>query len=424
MNTIILGGGLAGLSLAHSLNENTVILEKEEQLGGLCRSFAFKDIMYDIGPHIIFSKDEETLNFLTSSVECNKYRRSNKIFFKGRFIKYPFENELSALSKQDRDYCLNTFLNNPNKGMKAKNMLDFFTNTFGKGITDLYLKPYNKKIWKYDPEHMDTQMVERIPIPPDEDIIKSAEGIATEGYIHQLDFYYPKKNGIQDLISSLAKKINLKAEIYNNIKINRIIKKDNWIIETNHGNFKSDRIINCMPLHELFKYLERTPNEIKKTLSKLEYNSIYIVILNILEDNLENNFAVMVPDQNIIFHRVSKLNFLDDSHKTSYLMAEVTFREGDHYSKMSKEEIIKNVVDDLEKLNFINKKNVISTDLQKIKYAYVIYTLDHKKNISKIMNYLNRIGILCCGRFAEFKYLNMDGVIKHSKDLAEKVNKS
>jgi len=56
MKPIILGGGLAGLSLANFLNKDSIVLEKEKTPGGLCRSFNFKGIFYDIGPHIIFSK--------------------------------------------------------------------------------------------------------------------------------------------------------------------------------------------------------------------------------------------------------------------------------------------------------------------------------------------------------------------------------
>jgi len=31
------------------------------------------------------------------------------------------------------------------------------------------------------------------------------------------------------------------------------------------------------------------------------------------------------------------------------------------------------------------------------------------------------MGIHCCGRFAEFEYLNMDGVVAHSYKLAKKL---
>ena len=57
-------------------------------------------------------------------------------------------------------------------------------------------------------------MVERIPKPPKEDIIKSAKGISTEGYKHQLYFHYPKKNGIQALFDAYLNSIKS-----NNVKI-------------------------------------------------------------------------------------------------------------------------------------------------------------------------------------------------------------
>ena len=196
MKPIILGGGLAGLSLAYFLDKNSIILEKEKQLGGLCRSFEFNKVFYDIGPHILFSKNEKILNTLTSLLKTNKIRRSSKIYHKGRLVKYPFENDLASLSEEDKEYCLKEFLHNPYENCQAQNMLQFFLKTFGEGITRLYLEPYNQKIWKFDPAFMDTQMVERIPKPPKSDVIKSAKGIPTEGYKHQLYFQYPEKGGI------------------------------------------------------------------------------------------------------------------------------------------------------------------------------------------------------------------------------------
>ena len=47
-------------------------------------------------------------------------------------------------------------------------------------------------------------MVERIPRPPKEDILKSAKRKKTEGYKHQLFFYYPK-GGIQSLLILMLK---------------------------------------------------------------------------------------------------------------------------------------------------------------------------------------------------------------------------
>ena len=92
-------------------------------------------------------------------------------------------------------------------------MKDFFLKNFGEGIFKLYLGPYNNKIWKMNPSKLDTQMVERIPRPPNEDIIKSAKGIITEGYKHQLYFHYPKRGGIESLFTAFKSKLNSKVII-------------------------------------------------------------------------------------------------------------------------------------------------------------------------------------------------------------------
>ncbi|MFH1782717.1 MAG: FAD-dependent oxidoreductase [Candidatus Omnitrophota bacterium] len=426
MEYIILGGGLAGLSLAHFLNKRTLVLEKENVLGGLCRSFELNGIYYDIGPHILFSKNKDMLNELTLLTETNKIKRSNKIFHKDRFVKYPFENDLAALDDTDRDYCVKEFLNNPHENSTPQNMLQFFLKTFGEGITRLYLEPYNEKIWKFDPSFMDMQMVERIPKPPKEDIIKSSKGIQTEGYLHQLYFYYPKSNGIQSLISGYRERIKDKAKVMTSTKITSISKKkDKWVVETDKGSFKGDALINCMPIHELFRFLD-APKDVMASLGDLKYNSIYIVALQAKKDNIGDNFAVTFADKNMIFHRLSKLNFLGENYcgedNVSTLLIEITYRQDSPLASLSKKEIREKVITDLEKNGLVSRNDITSVDIKSFRYAYVIYDLGHRNNIDKALDYVLNMGIYSCGRFAEFEYLNMDKIIEHSYDLARKLN--
>lgn len=426
MKPIILGGGLAGLSLAHFLNRNSIILEKEKTPGGLCRSFNFNGIFYDIGPHIMFSKNKGMLKLLTSLVKTNRIRRSNKIYHKGRLIKYPFENDLAGLNDEDKEYCLKTFLRNSYKHCRPQNMLQFFLKTFGEGITRLYLQPYNQKMWKFNPALMDTQMVERIPQPPKEDIIKSAKGIATEGYKHQLYFRYPNKGGIQQIIAAFLKLIAKKSRLIHPVIIKRIYKKKGiWQVETNKGNFSSKLLINCLSLHELFKFI-KAPQNIIKALNGLKYNSIYIILVQAKKDNIGDNGALYFADKDIIFHRITKLNFFGRHYclknNKSTVLVEVTYRPKSYLGSLKREEIQRRVIDDLDKLNLIKKRDIIDMDFRDFKYAYVIYDLEHRKNAGKVLKYLSGLGIKCCGRFAEFEYLNMDGVLDHSYKLAKKLN--
>ena len=57
-----------------------------------------------------------------------------------------------------------------------------------------------------------------------------------------------------------------------------------------------------------------------------------------------NNFAFMVPEKNIIFHRISKLNFFGKKYSLknrTIFQLEITFRKNDSIDKMSIEKIKK-----------------------------------------------------------------------------------
>jgi protoporphyrinogen oxidase len=435
----ILGGGLSGISLAYFLQnkhgiDRIEILEKEHEPGGLCRSFNLNGLSYDIGPHIIFSKDDEIFDLIIKLLGENKhkFKRSNKIYYKKSFIKYPFENELSALPEDDREYCLRTFLNNPYENNVAENMLQYFLKTFGEGITNIYLKPYNEKIWKFDLSLMDTQMIERIPQPPREDIIKSAKGVSTEGYLHQLYFYYPKEGGINSLIKSFADQYNKKVKVITNsnvVELQRINNK--WKIKTDKGVLgEYDLIVSTIPVQSLTGiYKSDIPKEIIESVNDLKYNSIIIAIINVKKDNLGSNFAVMAPDKDIIFHRVSKLNFLGDCYGakdgSNSLLVEITYAKGSLLEKMSNSEVEKKIIEGLEDTQFIDNRGQINfMETRRFEYAYVIYDLRHKKNMNLISNYFNSQGISLCGRFGEFEYLNMDAVIRHAKNLSDEIGKN
>lgn len=425
----ILGGGIAGLSLAYFLDEPAAILEKNRRVGGLCRSFQKKGIAYDIGPHIIFSKNKEVLDFMNSISDNQQHRRSNQIFHQGKFIKYPFENHLAQLGdKNEIDYCLNSFLNNPYENMPADNMLAFFLKTFGEGITRTYLQPYNEKIWKFDPAMMDTQMVERIPKPPPGHIIRSAKGNYSEGYTHQLYFSYPKKGGMQSVVDGVCQALVQKETLILRGTAIRKIKKqgDRWLVLTKDQELQFARLVNCMPIHELIKVLENVPAAIEQAVKNLKYNSIYIIIVNVKQDTIGDNFAVMLPQKDVLFHRLSKLDFMGGNYhlkNSTTFMLDVTFRQGDLISQIKKPALIRRCIDDLIKLSFIKGRQAVNfTDIKKEKYAYVIYDLEHRKNTDTVLQYLRSLGIESTGRSAEFEYLNSDQVIEHSLALAKKIN--
>ncbi|MDW8034756.1 MAG: NAD(P)-binding protein, partial [Nitrososphaerota archaeon] len=128
----ILGGGLSGVAYAYfssRVGYDVTVLEKERVLGGLMRSINEKGFTFDIGgSHIIFSKDVEVLNLMLKLLGENKIRnkRNTAILYKGRLVKYPFENGLSDLPLNENLSCLIHFLfAKIKRNKKQKNLKEF-----------------------------------------------------------------------------------------------------------------------------------------------------------------------------------------------------------------------------------------------------------------------------------------------------------
>ena len=427
-DNIILGAGIGGLSLALLLDEPSLILEKEETAGGLCRSFDFQGIHYDIGPHIIFSKHKEVLDLHNSMVDVRFHERLNRILVSNKYVKYPFENHLGQLPDSNREVCLSEFLSNPYKSVEPSNMQQFFLSKFGEGMTDLYFAPYNKKIWKFDTSALDLQMVERIPDPPVEDIVNGAKGEFKEGYTHQLQFSYPSEGGFQTIVDEYLKRAIL---LGTQVKLNECVVKiaqdnDVWHVQTNTQIFTTRRLISTIPLPNLIQLLPDVPQSVIDTSEELKFNSIHIVMLQFKKDRLVDQFALYIPDSEVIFHRLTRLNFLGEAYGGNSdvfnVMLEVTFRPGSYLSTLSSEDILERCLQGLEKLEIANREELLASEVRTFEHAYVIYDLNHRKNVDTLLKYISSRGIICHGRFGKFEYQNSDQVVKDSMDLAKQIN--
>ena len=166
--------------------------------------------------------------------------------------------------------------------------------TFGRGITDRYLMPYNRKIWKLDPELMGIDWVERVPRPPMEDVVRSALGIETEGYTHQLHFHYPKRGGIQSLVESFAAQVTARSSLLTGYRVENIRKTDSgWVV---NGEREYKELASTLPLESLLAALPDVPSEVADAARALRYNALRVVLLGIdRREGLDEMTALYVP---------------------------------------------------------------------------------------------------------------------------------
>ncbi len=431
MKTAILGGGLSGLTLARLLNarnEDITVLEAGDRAGGLCQSVEKEGFTFDTGgSHIIFSRDQEVLSFMQDVLGYNRNdcARNTKIFYKGLFIKYPFENGLYDLPKEDLFFCINEFVKAliaEEKGeFKAPaNFKEWIYQTFGKGIAECYLVPYNEKIWNYRTEMMSAHWMEgRVPRPPVEDVIRSAIGIETEGYAHQSVFSYPQTGGIESLVRAIGEPV--KDRIITGFRVTTIEREGGkWIISDGTRPVIADRCISTIPLQYLIPALENVPDKVKKAVADLKYNSLISVSIGIRGKVPPISWMYIPDEKSGMENRISfPSNFSPGTAPIgcSSILAEITYNEGDTVSRMSDQEVIDHIICSLTEMGLISPGSVISTGLFRHRFAYVVYDLHYLKNIAIVREYCNDIGIALVGRFSRFEYLNMDGCIRNVFDF-------
>ena len=422
----ILGAGLAGLSAAYHLNGEHIILEKDRRVGGLCKSIDIEGYVFDYAPHILFSRDDYVRTLYEDLLKGNLYRhiRKSYIYLGGAYVKYPFEVNLNTLPESIIKECIEGVVNR--EVFEPTNFEEWIHTTFGDGIAKHYMVPYNRKIWKYDLSAMNIDWIGgRVPSPSVEEMKRGAAGTLSKDYGPNAEFMYPMRGGIGALADQMSRDLNVStcSEVVevrpSGAEVRVKYRKDGKIRET-----ASEKIVSSLPLPELVEILHDSPEEVRKAAKSLVYNSLVCVNIGVKRPGIIDKHWLYFPEEEFIFNRMSfPMNFSE--HTTpggrSSILVEVTHRE----AGVDPERIRDRVVEDLKKTGIITERDVIEVcDTSAFKYAYVIYDLDHRKNVGIIHDYLEGSGIIPVGRFGEWEYFNMDKAILSGRNAASTVSEA
>ena len=155
---MIIGGGPTGLGAAHRLDElghnDWVLVEKAQNLGGLASSVVDdQGFIWDLGGHVLFSHYNYFDNLLDDLLGENwfEHEREAWIWMRNQWIPYPFQSNMWRLPQADLEKCLLGLESiNENKiSTVGMNFDEWIVDSFGEGIADVFMRPYNYKVWAY-----------------------------------------------------------------------------------------------------------------------------------------------------------------------------------------------------------------------------------------------------------------------------------
>lgn len=424
---VILGAGLSGLSAAYHLNQSCEIFEKEERAGGLCRSLKIGDFIFDYGPHILFPKDKYVADLIRNLLGKNLRIQSRQAWIYHKFCdvytRFPFQSHLYGLPASVVKDCILGFFNTLKKKEKnPENYEEWIIWNFGEGIARHLMIPYAEKIWTLPPSKMNYEWVwNRVPRLSLEELLEGALHDNPRLFGFNTEFWYPSHGGIEALAASFlsgARNLRLKKEA------TCVYLKQKCVEFNDHKKVYYEKLISTLPLPEIIKRIDDVPEEVRKASQGLEHNSVYCVNLGIERERITPYHYIYFYEPDFLFHRISfpmNLSPYTTPKGFSSVTTEISYSK---YRKISKENIVERVIGDLIKAKILLPDDkIVVSDVADIKCAYIIYDLNHRKNVKKIHEFLRKNHIIPCGRFGEWEYFNMDHSIASGKRIAEELKK-
>jgi protoporphyrinogen oxidase len=446
-HVVILGGGPAGLAVAHELSANGVrvtVLERNQYVGGLAATFKYRGFKFDLGGHRWFTKNEDLNDWFRCLMEGEivHVKRTSRIFHDGKYFSYPIRlGEILAKSHPltivgIAASFLWSSLTHAAIDRPIVTMEQAYKAQFGTGLYRMFFQRYSEKVWGLPCSELSADWV-----------AQRSRGLSMWGLARDAllgarkdvvslveQFMYPR-DGYGRISERMAQDVLAAGnEVLLACRVTRLLYHDPNDIEAcylrdgQEQSLRADHVVSTIPLGLLVQMLVPACDpSIAAAARALVFRDLITVNLILRRKRVSTDTWLYIQDRNIIFGRMhepknwSPAMVADDDHTS--LVLECFCSEGDHIWTMSNETIGRRCIQDLvEKLNFIEERDVADVHVIRTRGAYPVYDLQYRDKIMAIQNHLHKsVGLHTVGRGGTFRYNNADHSIEMGLRLARKL---
>jgi UDP-galactopyranose mutase len=361
---LIIGAGLTGLTLAERCandGNKVLIIEQRSHIGGNCFDQKSKAgvLVHKYGPHIFHTNHKEVFEYLSKFTEWNNYEHKVLGFVDKKYVPIPFNlNTLFSLLPQKAELLEEKLIKSFGENKKIP-ILEL-KKTKDKDLKFLANFIYKKIFLDYTKKQWGGRKPEKL----DSSVTARVPVLTSRDDRYFQDKYQGMpKNGYTKMFERMAKNKNIK------IKLNTSYKN-----KVREGH---DLLFFTGPIDEFFNY----------KFGKLEYRKLKMEFKTLNKKEYQPGAVVNYPDLEHPFTRITEFKKMTwQKHEKTTVGIEYPGNEG------------------FETWPVLDNKN------RKILERY-------KKEVEGLKNQ----NIYFVGRLAEFKYYNMDEVVKNALDIYKNV---
>ncbi|MCK5050859.1 MAG: NAD(P)/FAD-dependent oxidoreductase [Candidatus Cloacimonetes bacterium] len=386
--------------------------------------------------------------------------RLSRIFFLRNFFDYPISLNIDTFKNlgfiRIVRIGLSYIWSRIFKIKEEKTLEDFFINRFGKELYNTFFKDYTHKVWgrpcsEIKPE-WGAQRIKGLSIS--KAVFHAIKSIfKKDDSIHQMktetslieQFMYPKF-GPGQLWEELARKIKAKGgRIHLNCEVTGFASSQNEITsvtvrDSKRGKSKeekADYFFSTMPVKDLINSMNDVPTKVIEIANGLIYRDFITVglllkklrIKNQTKQKTINNIVpdnwIYIQERDVKVGRLQIFNnwspYMVEDDDTVWIGLEYFCNEGDELWGMPDEEFTEFAISELEKIEIINKNDVLDSTVIRMPKTYPAYFGSYDK-FNDIRDHVDKIeNLFLIGRNGMHRYNNQDHSMLTAIEAVENV---
>ena len=431
----VLGGGPAGLAVGYYARKKGIpftLYEAGDRIGGNCITLEKGGFLFDSGAHRLHDQDPEVTGELQRLLgeDLQEIFVPSHIYHRGKFIDFPL-SPLNLVKNLGSFFFVGAALDLARSrlrpGKPDGSFRQYALRTYGKKITDLFLKDYSEKLWGASWDRLSAEVAG-----------KRLKGLNLRTFVTEalfgrraktkhLDgsFYYPKKGigAISEALAEQAGKENIRTgstvtKIFHDYKVIRAVELNGReVIDTGE-------VVSSLPLNLFIRILEPRPSEELISLSQgLRYRNMLLVAFFLNRESVTKSATVYFTDSEIPFTRFyeprNRSRLMSPPGKTS-LVVEFPCQPEDQVWNLGPDQVAEKVRVSLLRTGWLKEEEIIDTAVHKISHAYPILELGYEEKLENIFSFLRGFGNLrLTGRNGRFVYAWIHDMIRFGREIAE-----
>ena len=430
---VVVGAGVAGLTFAYQAlkdGQRVTVVERNDHVGGLARSFRYGEFTYDVGPKRFHTDDREVLDYLLEILEDDYLvvGRSSAVHLFGRYFPWPLDSR--ALFRLPIPVMLSSGFDLLRRRSPADpdSFSEYTRSRYGETLYRLFFKPYTEKFLQIPCEevHVDWARtgINRAVIDnrvKSETLIDLVRSVLLPRPV-DTKFMYPSHGGFGTFCDKLAERVRaLGGKIRFGTSVASVRSEAGAIGElelTDGTRLRPHYLIWSGNLLYLARLLGAPP-------PRLRYLSTVLFNLELAAEVREKEQWIYYGGTDTVLSRVTITKemapYMSPPGKTG-LCVEVTCFESDKIWR-EPEPLIPEIQADLVRLKLVRSaEDYQRVHLERVRDTYPVYDLRYKESFSTAARMAKPFGNLrLLGRTGAYWYNNSDHSMKMSLALARHV---